>query len=132
VILAQLGVELANRVRGVGAIRRDGALDAGAPAVPDLHLAVSRTDEEDVALLGVGGIDHGHGIGLVEASQKEEAARLAKLVVHVVVAWALSGARDDGHRIADGGREALTALEERREVATHAPLDTIGPSRWPA
>jgi hypothetical protein len=52
-VLAQARVELVDGVGGVGAIGGDGALHAGAPPRPDLHLAVARAHEEDEALLGV-------------------------------------------------------------------------------
>src|SRR4029450_3869587 len=111
-VLAQLVVEPVDRVRGVGPVGRDGALDAGAPAVPDLHLAVARAHEEDEALLGVGRIEDGDGVGLVEARQEEEVRRLAEFVVDVTVAPELLGAGDDGERVADRRREPLPPLDE--------------------
>src|SRR6266436_2451946 len=48
-------------------------LRAARPApVPDLPLAVARAHEQDVALLGVGGVDDRDGVGLLEAGEEEE------------------------------------------------------------
>src|SRR5882762_7580189 len=121
-VLAQLGVELIDRVGGVGAVGRDGALGARAPAVPDLHLAVARPHEEHEALLRVRRVDHGDGVWFVEAGEEEEVARLPELVVDVAVAQALDATGNHGQRVADRGREALAALEEGRQVRAHVPL----------
>jgi hypothetical protein len=131
-VLAELGVELIDRVCRVGPVGGDGALDARTAPVPDFHLAVPRTHEQDVPLLDVRGIDDGDGVGLVEPGEEEEVARLPELEVHVAVARPLGGAGDDGHGVADGRGKALTTLEERREVGAHGYLDTIASSRWPA
>src|SRR6266852_2348688 len=111
-ILAELLVEPVDRVGGVGAVGRDGALDPGPPAGPDLHLAVARADKEDEPLLGIRGVEDGDGVGLVEPRQEEEVGGLTKLVVDVAVAPELPGAGDDRQGVADRRREALPPLDE--------------------
>src|SRR5262249_34932315 len=108
----QLRVEPVDRVRGVGAVGRDGAFRAGAPPVPDLHLAIARAHEEDEPLLGVGWIEDRDRIRLVEPGQEEEVGSLAEFVVDVAVASALPRAGDDGEAVSDGGREPLASLDE--------------------
>ena len=121
-VLPELRVQLVDRVGGVRAVGRDGALGPGATTVPDLHLAVARPDEEHEALLGMRRIDHRDRVGLVEAREEEEVARLPELVMHVAVAEALDTAGDDGEAVAERGGEALASLEKGCEIRTHVPL----------
>ena len=121
-VLPELGVQLVDRVGGVRAVGRDGALGPGATTVPDLHLAVARPDEEHEALLGVRRIDHRDRVGLIEAREEEEVARLPELVMHVAVAEALHTAGDDGEAVAERGGEALASLEKGCQIRPHVPL----------
>ena len=128
-VLAQLGVELVDGVGGIGAVGGDGALDARAPSVPDLHLAVTRTDEQDEALLGVSGVDHRDGIGLVEPGEEVEVGLLAELEPGVGVPRHLAGAGNHGQRVTDGLREAAPALEEGCQIEGHGSGPVRGNAR---
>src|SRR5207247_10466478 len=61
---------------------------------------------------GVGRVEVGDGIRLVETGQEEEVGGLAEFVVDVVVPAELLGAGDDRQRVADRCREALPPLDE--------------------
>ena len=111
-VLAQFRVELVDRVGGVGAVGRDRALDARAVAVPGLLLPVPRAHEEHVALLGVGGVEDRHRVGLAEAGEEEEVGALAELVVDVAVADDFLRARHHRERVAERRGEAEPALEK--------------------
>jgi hypothetical protein len=115
-VLAQLGVELIDRVRRVGAVVGDRALHTRPMAGPDLHLAVPRTHEQDVPLLAVGRVEHRDGVRLVEPREEEEIGVLPEGVVYVVVAHGLRGGGDDGQTVPDGLDEAPPPLDERREI----------------
>ena len=115
-VLAETPVQLVDRVGGVGAVVGDGALHPRPSPVPDLPLAVARAHEQDVALLGVGGVDDRDGVGLLEAGEEEEVGVLTELVRDVAVAEHLPRARDDREAVADGVGEALAAFHERGEV----------------
>src|SRR5438876_1886195 len=115
-VLAELLVELVDRIRGVGAVGGDGALDAGAVAGPDLRLPVAGPDEEDVPLLGVRRVDNGDGVRLVEAGQEEEVGALAELVMDVAVTPGLVRPGDDREGVADRRREAQPPVCEGSEL----------------
>ena len=80
----ELFAELRDGERGVRAVSLFRALDAGAPAVPDLALGVARADEERVLVLGVRGRDDGDGLGLAEAREVVEVRVLPEAVLRVV------------------------------------------------
>ncbi len=92
----QFLVERGDGICRVGAVDLAGPLHAGAVAVPDLLLSVSRPHEEHEPLVRAGRIDHRDGVRLPEPRQEPEVGVLAKLVVDVVVANDLRRRRDDG------------------------------------
>jgi hypothetical protein len=110
--LPQPGGELGGGVRRVGAVVLLGAVEPGAPAVPQLGLGVARPDEHHDAL-GLGaGPQHQRGLGLEEAGQVDQVGVLAEHVVGIAVAHPLGQRPDhrDGagpdrlhERIAPGG-----------------------------
>jgi len=122
-VLAQLGIELLDRIGGVGAVRRDGALDAGAVAVPDLHLAVARAHEQHVALLGVRRVEDRHRVRLVEPGEEEEVGVLAEGMADVAVAGRLRRRRHDRHGVADRLREPPPPLDEGRQLLARHPFN---------
>ena len=95
--LDELLVELFDRESLVRAVALLRALDARAPPVPNLLLAVARADEEREGLLARGR-DDGDGVGLAEAGQVVEVRVLPEAVLCVVRARHLARRRDDGDR----------------------------------
>ena len=111
-VVAELLIELVDRIGSVGAIPRHRAFDPRSVAVPDLHLAVARPHEQDVTLLDVRRIEDRDGVGLVEAGEEEEVGGLAEIVVGIGVPHDLLGSRDDREPLADGVHEAQPAFGE--------------------
>ena len=99
----------------VGAELGLGALDAGAAAGPGLALGIARAHEQR-ELLGASGRDHRQRVGLGEAGEVPEVARLAEAMLDVGVAHRELLAADDG----DGARsDALHQLLPSRGIHAH-------------
>ena len=128
---AQLGVELVDGVGGVGAIGRDGALDPRPPAVPHLHLAVARPDEEHEALLRVSGVDDRHRVGLVESGEEVEVGVLAKLEAGIGIARSLARRRMTARAspIASANRRRRSAKGARSKAMAYLSLRRRAPRR---
>jgi hypothetical protein len=96
--LGQAGRQLGGRVRGVGAVQRLGALEAGAATVPDLHVGIARRHEHDEAIAVGARPQHHRGVGLGEPGQVQHVGLLAETVVRIAVAHALRAASGPRHR----------------------------------
>ncbi len=92
--------QVADRMGGVGAKASHGTLDPGPIPVPGFALGVSGPNEQLVVALRVPGHQHEHRVGLREAGQPPELARLTKLVIDVVVAWRLNPGGHHQHGVA--------------------------------
>src|SRR5215831_5985630 len=115
-ILPELVTELSDGVGRVGPIYGHGTLWACPASGPHLPLPVPRSDKEDEALRRAGGIDQGHRVRLIKASQKKEVGVLTECIVDIMVPHDLLGTWDNGKPILDRLSKALPPLHEWRDI----------------
>ena len=99
-------VELIESERSIRAIIRDGSSNARSSAVPSLHLRITRTNEEGVALRVMGRVEHRNGVRFRETCEEEEIRVLPEGVLYVIIANLFLACWDDR----DGISEVLHEL----------------------
>jgi hypothetical protein len=88
-------IELIEPVRGIRTEIRDGSSNACSPAVPCLHLRITRTNEQGVLLRVMSRVEHCNGVRFRETREKEEVGTLPEGVFYVIIANLLMPSGDD-------------------------------------